>query len=156
RMRKHHTHTFHLIALLSLALLLTWTTPTHAAQPGEELVNSSGALNVSQTVTIPLYSPGAANVRLQISGGGPGDTITMALHSGSSIVSSWVARSGETIWGYATLPSGGNLTLQNNSGTQLSYALVIYARGVTPNITESGATWSGVGRGGGIQSAIQL
>jgi IPT/TIG domain len=155
-MRKHHTHTFHLIALLSLALLLTWTTPTHAAQPGEELVNSSGALNASQIVTIPLYSPGAANLRLQVSGGGPSDTITMALHSGSSIVTSWVARSGETIWGYATLPSGGNLTLQNNSGAQLSYALLVYARGVAPNITESGATWSGVARGGGIQSAIQL
>ncbi len=53
-MRKHHSTTFHLIALVSLALLLTWTTPTHAAEPGEELASSSGALNASQTVTIPL------------------------------------------------------------------------------------------------------
>jgi hypothetical protein len=155
-MRKHHSTTFHLIALVSLALLLTWTTPTHAAEPGEELASSSGALNASQTVTIPLYSPGAANIRLQVGGGGPTDTITMALRNGTSVVASWVVRSGETTWGYATLPSGGNITLQNNSGAQLTYALKVYARGVTPNITESGATWSGVARGGGIQSAIQL
>src|SRR5262245_8561291 len=155
-MRKHHTRTFHLIALLSLAFLLTWTTATHAAQPGEELVNSSGVLNASQIVTIPLYSPDAANIRLQVSGGGAADTITMTLHNGSTIVTSWVVRSGETTWGYATLPSGGSLTLQNNSGIQLSYVLNVYARGVAPNVTAGGATWSGVARGGGIQSAIQL
>ncbi len=141
---------------MSLALLFIWTTPTHAAEPGEELASSSGALNASQTVTIPLYSPDAANIRLQVGGGGPTDTITMALRNGTTVVTSWVVRSGETTWGYATLPSGGNITLQNNSGTQPAPALRVYARGVTPNITESGATWSGVARGGGIKSAIQL
>ncbi|MFL5803733.1 MAG: IPT/TIG domain-containing protein [Roseiflexaceae bacterium] len=154
-MRQHHTHTFHLIALLSLALLLTWATPTHAAQPGEELANSSGSLSAGLNVTIPIYSPEAANIRLQV-GGGPSDTITMALRNGGMIVTSWVARGGETIWGFATIPSGGSITLQNNSGVQLTYALNVYARGVTPTITVGGATWSGVARGGGIRSAIQL
>ncbi len=154
-MRKPSSLSLLFMAFCILALSGIWSPAVHAA-PGEELVSSSGSLSASQLITIPLYSPEAANLRLQVSGGSATDTITMALRNGSTTVSSWVVRSGETVWGYATLPSGGSLTLQNNSGTTLTYNLKAYARGVAPNITTGNATWSGVARGAGIQSNIQL
>jgi hypothetical protein len=139
-------------------LLSFVATPAEAAQPGEELLNSSGTLNGGQVFMTPLYSPGTpANIHLAVTGGAAGDTITMKLLEGMTVVKSWVVQSGEISWGYATLPAtNGKLSLQNNSGTALSYVLSAYARDATPRIAEGLSTWSGSARGNGLQSAIQL
>jgi hypothetical protein len=150
--------TLRLLVALLLALLTFAAAPAEAAQPGEELVNSSGALSAGQTFTTPLYSPSTpANIHLSIAGGTVGDTVTMKLLTGSTVVKSWVVQSGETSWGYATLPaSNGTLSLHNDSGTTLTYTLTTYARDATPRIAEGLSAWSGLARGNGLQSSIQL
>jgi hypothetical protein len=157
-MHSRRSPLLHLLLTLLLAMLAFSAVPAHAVQTGEQLVNSSGTLSAGQTFTTPLYSPNtAANIRLHVDGGSPTDTITMKLLNGISTVKTWVVRSGETSWGYATFPaSNGKLSLHNDSGQPLTYALVAYARGVAPGIAEGLSAWTGTARGAGIQSSIQL
>jgi hypothetical protein len=157
-MRHRRTSTPRLLVALLLALLSLATAPADAAQPGEELVNSSGALSAGQTFTTPLYSPGSpTNIRLSVAGGTLGDAVTMKLLNGSAVVKSWVVQSDETSWGYATLPAtNGQLSLHNDSGKILTYTLIAYARDTTPRIAEGLTAWSGIARGNGLQSSIQL
>ena len=157
-MRHLRPFTLRLLVALMLVLLSLVAAPAKAAQPGEELVNSSGALSPGQTFTTPLYSPGTpTNIRLSVAGGTLGDTITMKLLNGTTVVKSWAVQSDETSWGYATLPaSNGKLSLHNDSGKALTYTLIAYARDTTPRIAEGLSAWSGIARGNGLQSSIQL
>jgi hypothetical protein len=52
-MHHHRTPALRLLVALLLLLLSLATTPAEAAQPGEELANSSGALSAAQTFTTP-------------------------------------------------------------------------------------------------------
>lgn len=144
----------YLLGILLLALVLP-SASTQAAQPGEVLLTSSGELAAGQTLTTALYSTGPANIRLQVGGDMVTDKVTMTL-SGGSTPTSWDVRSGETAWAYATLPSNGSISLRNMSSVKLAYTLTIYARGVAPTVAEGLSTWSGLSRGAGIQSTIQL
>jgi hypothetical protein len=158
--RKASSCPFLLTALLALlvplSLLFGGADLARAAQPGEILMNSSGTLAVSASTTIPLYSPGAANFRLEVSGGAANDSIVMTLQDGSGTPPSWAVRSGEVVWGYGNIPGGGRIVLENRSGAPLSFALRAYARGVAPNITEEHAIWSGTVRSGGARSTVQV
>src|SRR5262245_50536505 len=144
-------------SLLALSLLFIAATPTHAAAPGEELVNSSGVVSSAAAVNIPLYSASPANISLQLSGpAGASATLTLRDNVGNPL-KSWVVESGETAWGFGDLPLRGKFTLQTASSAGLSYALHVFARGAVPNIAGGSGTWSGTAHGGNpLQSAIQL
>lgn len=151
-----------LVALVLTVLPLA-SLPAYAAQPGEDVLNGEGTLSPGETFTTPILSSGAANLRLIVSGTGSAatDTLTMTVQqpgtSGMTDVKSWVVRNGETAWGFATLPSNGQLVIHNNSSAAtLNYKLNGYARGTTANIAGGQATWSGTARGAGIQSAVQI
>lgn len=158
-MSHRFTYALRLLFILVLALLLPRATATRAASAGEELANASGTLSASSTIgdtfTTTIYSPGPANIRLEVSGGTTADKITLTVQ-GASTPQTWDVRSGETSWTYATIPSGGKLTLQNKSAKALTYKLNAFARGVAPTIADDTAAWSGTASGAGIESAIQL
>jgi hypothetical protein len=141
--------------LLTLAMMLGSLpiAPAVAAEPGAEIVRFSGALSADVPArTVPLAGGGPANLRLAVSGGGVTDTITLAvLNAGNTVVNSWVARSGETIWAYADLPSGAKLRVQS-SGAALTFDLKAYARGTLANPTSDTQTWSGTAIGAGANS----
>ncbi|MCG8348029.1 MAG: hypothetical protein MI924_09655 [Chloroflexales bacterium] len=153
--------TFRLFVLLLFVLMPLLVSPSQAAEPGAELINASGVLNTTvPSRTLPLFSTGPANFRLSVSGGAASDTITLTLRdNAANPLKSWVARSGETAWGYADIPAGSSLLLQNNSSVALNYALSAYSRGNIANIAEGEATWGGSALGDGgssTHSAIQL
>lgn len=153
--------TCRLLVLFLLVLMPLLAAPSQAAEPGAELVNASGVLNTTvPSRTLPLYSTGPANFRLSVSGGAASDTITLTLRdNAANPLKSWVVRSGETAWGYADIPAGSSLLLQNNSSAALNYALSAYSRGNVANIAEGETTWSGAALGDGgssTNSAIQL
>ncbi|NOK57585.1 MAG: hypothetical protein GFH27_549303n150 [Chloroflexi bacterium AL-W] len=144
-----------LIVLLTLSFVGT-NTSIEAADSGEELFRSAGALANGNTFSTPMYSPGPANLRLKVSGGTTGNTLKMRIIKDNSDVAAWNVRSGETTWGYTNIPSGGKLTLENTSGQTLNYDIVVYARGVAPTIADNVSTWSGTSHGIGTASVIQL
>jgi hypothetical protein len=127
-----------------------------AAEPGEELLNGSGNLTAFSQLSIPLYVSSPTNLRLQISGGSVGDTVTLTLRSGGNPLSTWTVRTGETIWAFANILSGSQLTLENPGSSQLSWSLSAYVPGIAPNITQDETTWSGASQGAGMRSSIQL
>src|SRR5215211_9470275 len=90
----------HLAVMFLLAILpICYTAPARAAEPGEELVNSTGVIGNNETHTVTIYSPGPANLRLEISGGAATDKLTLALlASGGATVQSWDVQSGEIAW----------------------------------------------------------
>lgn len=147
---------FHWLALLALVTTLLWPSHAFAAQPGEELLSSSGSVNAGQTLTLPLYSPDAANLQIQVTGGAITDSLTFTLQNGASAAGSWIVRSGETTWGYATIANNAQLQIKNTASVSLNYTVKMYARGVVPNVIKNSSSWSGVARGAGIQSSIQL
>lgn len=146
-----------LLLMFALALVLTPVLPTTAAEPGATLLSFLGAL--SGTVpsrTLPLTSGGPANLRLAVSGGAPTDTLTLTVLDASNTErESWIAYSGETIWGYADLPDGARLRL-TTSGVTLNVALTVYARGTLGNPTETDTEWSGTARGVGLDSTNSM
>lgn len=150
------------LLIFAVVLSLVPVGPTAAAEPGAEIVRFSGTLNAdvpSRTVPLALATGGPANLRLAVSGGAPTDTVTLALlNAGNTVLDSWVARSGETIWGYADLPSGAKLRVLT-SGATLTFDLKAYARGTVANPTTDAQAWSGVAIGAGADStnsAVQL
>jgi hypothetical protein len=146
-----------LIAMLLLIFLPLYATPARAAEPGEELVNSSGIVASNQTNVVTLYSPGPANIRLEVSGGAAGDKLVMSLlASGGASLQSLEVQSGEIAWATAELPAGGALSLHNSSTTALTYKLTAYALGIVPNITVDTVTWGGTARGDGLHSTIRV
>ncbi len=155
------TNLVRLIVLLLLLLMPLASIPVRAAEPGAELLNFSGTLSPAVlTRTTQIAANGPVNLRLSVSGGSASDTITLTLRdSGSTELRSWIVRSGETVWGFADVPSGSSLRLQNNSAATLNFALTAYARGTVQNIAEGIATWQGTALGDGASStnsAIQL
>jgi hypothetical protein len=100
------------------------------------------------------------NLRLQVSGGAPGDIVTLTLrNSANQPIQSWRVRSGETIWGNATLPSGSQFVVQNGSVNNVSVSLKVYARGTVTELAEGSSAWQGVALGAGTDStnsAVQL
>src|SRR5215213_11808577 len=157
-MRRRFALPVHLLIMLLLVILpIYYAAPARAAAPGEELVNSTGVIGNNETHTVTIYSPGPANLRLEISGGAATDKLTLALlASGGAIVQSWDVRSGEIAWVSAELPAGGALSLHNAGTAPLTYKLTAYALGVVPNITSSTTTWNGIARGNGIHSSIRV
>jgi hypothetical protein len=145
-----------LILVLLLAVLPFSAAPALAAEPGEELINSSGSIPAGQAMTMTLYSTGAANLRLEVGGGAAGDKVALSLLAGSSTVRSWDVQSGEIAWATVDLPANGRLSLRNTSGTPLTYKLVAYATGVIPSVASGVGTWSGTARGDGIHSQIRI
>ncbi|MCU0491946.1 MAG: hypothetical protein MUD01_10180 [Chloroflexaceae bacterium] len=142
---------------LSLLALPMFVATARAAQPGEELLRiDNGVLTSSTTFTTVIPSGGVANFRLSVSGGTASDQITLTVRDGSTPVGSWAVRSGETSWGFATIPANATLTLQTTSAAPLNYTLGVYARDVAPRFAEGVATWSGTAVGAGIQSAVQI
>jgi hypothetical protein len=131
-MYRHFTLPVHLIIMLLLVILpIGYAAPARAAAPGEELVNSTGVIGNNETHTVTIYSPGPANLRLEISGGAATDKLTLALlASGGATVQSWDVQSGEIAWVSAELPAGGALSLHNAGTTALTYKLTAYALGV--------------------------
>lgn len=125
---------FHWLALLALVTTLLWPSHAFAAQPGEELLSSSGSVNAGQTLTLPLYSPDAANLQIQVTGGAITDSLTFTLQNGASAAGSWIVRSGETTWGYATIANNAQLQIKNTASVSLNYTVKMYARGVVPNV----------------------
>ena len=148
----------HLIVMLLLVILpVVYAAPARAAEPGEELVNSTGVIGNNETHAVTIYSPGPANLRLEISGGTASDKLTLALlASGGASIQSWIVQSGEIAWVSAELPAGGAVSLHNAGSAPLTYKLTAYALGVVPNITSATATWSGIARGNGIHSTIRV
>lgn len=151
-----------LLALLLLACAASAprTAPALAAEPGAELVSFSGSLNADIPArTVPLAESGPANLKLTVSGGAAADSVTLSLLNASGgVVRSWVARSGETIWGFADLPAGARLRLQT-SGAALSFDLRGYARGSLLAPHAGATSWSGVAVGAAAastRSAVQL
>ena len=144
------------VAAVLLATLVVFPfSSTYGAEPGEVLVNSSGTIAPNQQLQpIQIFSPGPVNIRLQVSGGTPADSVSITLQGGAT--GSWTALSGERIWGHAQINSNSSLVLRNNSGSSLSYQLTVYARGLIPNVTADTTSWSGIARGTGINSSIQL
>jgi hypothetical protein len=157
-MHRRSTLLLHLIVMLLLVILpVYYAAPVRAAAPGEELVNSTGIIGNNETHTVTIYSPGPANLRLEIGGGGASDKLTLALlASGGATVQSWDVRSGEVVWVSAELPAGGAVSLHNAGSAQLTYKLTAYALGVVPNVTSNTATWSGIARGNGMHSTIRV
>jgi hypothetical protein len=149
---------FLLIALFLVIPFLSHPQSAEAAAgPGETLLSRTGTLSPGQTAPMTVFSDDLANIRLIVRDGDAGDTITLKLlDSAGALQQSWNAQSGETIWASAQLQTRSKLTLQNASAKPLSYELVAYAVGVAPQITESTTTWSGVSRGAGMRSFIQL
>lgn len=146
-----------LLALLPFGVPFASVPPTaQAAEPGESLVRSEGTLDAGQTLTTQVVSGGAANLRLEVSGGAPSDLLVLSTQGGSGEATSWSVRSGETIWGYGTIAAGGRVLLQNPGSSRLSYSLRVYARSVAPAITQDDAVWSGVVSSAGTNSSIQL
>jgi hypothetical protein len=157
-MHRRSTQPLHLLVMLLLVILpVYFATSARAAEPGEELVNSTGVIGTNATHTITIYSPGPANLRLEISGGAATDKLTLALlASGGATVQSWDIQSGEIAWASADLPAGGALSLHNAGSASLTYKLTAYALGVVPNITSDTTTWSGIAHGTGIHSTIRV
>ena len=143
--------------LLLVILPVGYAAPARAAEPGEELVNSTGVIGNNETHTVTIYSPGPANLRLEISGGAASDKLTLALlASGGAPIQSWDVQSGEVAWVSAELPAGGAVSLHNAGSAPLTYKLTAYALGVVPNITSATTTWSGIARGNGVHSTIRV
>src|SRR4029453_8928388 len=93
-MDRRPTTPFHLILMLMLAILPLYATPVGAAEPGGELVNSSGTIGGSQTHSITIYSPGSANIRLEVGGGAAGNKLTLSLRAaGGAPIQSWEVQS---------------------------------------------------------------
>src|SRR6476620_10491333 len=112
------------VMLLLLVVPLYYAVPARAAAPGEELVNSTGVIGNNETHTITIYSPGPANLRLEISGGAATDKLKLALlASGGATVKSWIVQSGEIAWVSAELPAGGAVSLHNAGSAPLTYKL---------------------------------
>src|SRR4051812_5229464 len=157
-MHRRFTLPLHLIVMLLLIIVpVCYAVPVRAAEPGEELVNSTGVIGNNETHTVTIYSPGPANLRLEISGGAASDKLTLALlASGGAPIQSWDVQSGEVAWVSAELPAGGAVSLHNAGSAPLTYKLTAYALGVVPNITSATATWSGIARGSGIHSTIRV
>jgi hypothetical protein len=157
-MHRRFTLPVHLIVMLLLLILpISYAAPARAAEPGEELINSTGVIGNNQTHTVTIYSPGPANLRLEISGGAATDKLTLALlASGGAPVQSWDVQSGEVAWASAELPAGGAVSLHNAGSAPLTYKLTAYALGIVPNITSATTTWSGIARGNGEHSTIRV
>lgn len=129
--------------------------PARAAEPGEFLIDSSGTLQANQTFPVSFYSGGAANIRLQVDGGQPGDAVRVSVQGAEG--ASWTARTGEIVWGTATLPAqNGSLLIENVSGRILQYSLKAYALDVAPRFGEGVAALAGVSQSGGSQSTAQI
>ncbi|MEP7188451.1 MAG: hypothetical protein ABI901_04570 [Roseiflexaceae bacterium] len=157
-MHRCSTRPLHLIIMLLLIILpIGYAAPARAAEPGEELINSTGVIGNNETHTVTIYSPGSANLRLEIGGGAATDKLTLTLlASGGATIQSWDVQSGEVAWVSAELPAGGAVSLHNTGSAPLSYKLTAYALGVVPNITSDTATWGGIARGNGIHSTIRV
>ncbi len=157
-MHRRSTRPLHLIIMLLLLMLpIGYAAPARAAEPGEELVNSTGVIGNNETHTVTIYSPGSANLRLEIGGGAATDKLTLTLlASGGATIQSWDVQSGEVAWVSAELPAGGAVSLHNPGSAPLTYKLTAYALGVVPNITSDTATWGGIARGNGIHSTIRV
>lgn len=144
-----------LLAIIALVFVGFGATPARAATPGEFFLDSTGTLLGGQRTTIELYGGSAANVRLSVSGGAAGDSVRATLQVEGS--PSWVARTGETVWGYAAIPAQRVLlTLENSSASALNYSLKIYALDTLPRFGEDLTTLNGVAQSAGIQSAVQV
>ncbi|NJM07066.1 hypothetical protein HC891_14150 [Candidatus Gracilibacteria bacterium] len=141
-----------ILRLLLLCLFLAiphLTLPARAAEPGAEVLNVSATLSAdTPTITTLVYDTGPMNLRLQVSGGEPGDIVTLTLRSNANQpLQSWRARSGETIWGNATLPSGSQFVVQNGGTSTLNVSLQVYARGTITELAEGDSAWQGVALG---------
>ena len=144
-----------LLAIVALVAVGFGAVPVRAAEPGEFFLDSAGTLLGGQRTTIELYGGSVANVRLSVGGGTAGDSVRAALQVDGS--PSWVARTGETVWGYAAIPAQRvMLTLENTSGNALNYSLKIYALDTLPRFGEDLIMLNGVAQGVGIQSAVQV
>lgn len=148
------------LLLLVIAVVAPRGASVLAAEPGAQLVSFSGNLDADVPArTVPLAESGPANLKLTVDGGAAADSVTLSLLNASGgVVRSWVARSGETIWGHADLPSGARLRVQT-SGAALNFDLRAYARGSLLAPHAGTQSWSGkaIGAGSGsTRSAVQL
>lgn len=149
---------FHISLLTAIALIFSFSyaLPSFAANPGEEIINSSGSVAASGNQIIPIFEANDANLRMVVSGGAPSDLLTFSVRRGGSPIASWVVRSGETTWGYAGLQNGDQIRIENAGATALSYTLLGFARSNLPDIGQGLTSWSGVARGVGTQSTAQF
>ncbi|MBX0329872.1 IPT/TIG domain-containing protein [Oscillochloris sp. ZM17-4] len=146
-----------LAALLFIAAVIVvpaLITPARGAEPGAAIITFSGTLDAGvPSRTVPLSESGPTNLRLAVSGGVASDTVTLTLlDSSAKSLKSWVARSGETIWGFASLPAGASLRVQT-SGASLSFDLSAYARGTVAAPSAASDSWSGVVIGAAAQTS---
>lgn len=145
------------VGVLFFALVAVGFTavPAKAADPGEQLINSSGSIPAGSQQQLSFYTGGPANIRFAVSGGAANDSIKVTIQGVDG--ASWTARTGETVWGYTTLPSpSGILVLKNTSSSALSYSLQAYALDIAPKFGEDVPTLTGVAQSGGTQSAAQV
>lgn len=143
------------LLLLGAMLAVPQMSPAFGAEPGEELLSTSGSFSTAgQSTTIALYATGPANLTLSVAGGAAGDFVTLSLLSNAgATLTEWVARSGETIWGFADLPAGARLRL-TGSAAGLSYTLNGYARGTVLAPYSESQSWSGSAIGAGDTSTF--
>lgn len=144
-----------LLLITSVLAISMPTVPARGAEPGAAILTFSGTLDSSvPSRTVPLAEGGPTNLRLAVSGGTASDTVTLTLlDSAGKSIKSWVARSGETIWGFVSLPSGASLRVQT-SGATLSFDLSAYARGTVVAPSAAAKIWSGVAVGAGAQTGV--
>lgn len=143
-----------MLCVAAATILPALSMPARGAEPGATILSFSGTLDSAVPArSVPLAESGPTNMRLAVSGGAAADTITLSLLDGAGkSLQSWVARSGETIWSFASLPAGASLRVQT-SGAALSFDLRAYARGTVLAPHADGASWSGVSLGSGAQTS---
>ncbi len=145
-----------LVATIALLFLFTAPMQTHAANPGELVVNSSGTVSAGTSLTLPIYEANNTNIRMNVSGTPASASLTFTVRRGATTVSSWVVRSGETSWGSTSFAAGDQIEINNAGATSLTYDLKVYTRSNLPVIGDGLTDWSGLAIGTGISSETQF
>lgn len=149
-----------LLGIITLVLvLLPFEATAYAAEPGELLLDRQGPINASQTLTDQqIYSfSGQANIRLELTGGSGDETVTATVkNAGGTAIKTITVRRGEVLWNTANLPENARISLKNNSSSNLTYKLAVYAVATAPSFAEGTDTWSGTSKYNGEQSVITL